>query len=127
MKGVRIVLIIGAALAALFGLAMIFAPDSMANGFGLEMTDSVRVVFRDLGATLLGLAAINWLARNDAGSPALWAVLAGNAVVQLMEVIVNLANLSQGYLNASAWGGIVLHAALLAAFGYYYFKRPVKA
>lgn len=49
-------------------------------------------------------------------------ILAGNLVAQVLGVIVNVANISQGYIGSSAWGGVFLHAILAAGFGYYYLQ-----
>lgn len=55
---------VSAVVLGLFGLSMVFNPTGMAKGFGLELNDLGRVLFRDLGVTLIGVAVVNWLARS---------------------------------------------------------------
>src|SRR5438874_7639266 len=83
----RVVLIIGAAAALLFGLALMLAPNQMLAGFGLEAPTAARVLSRDVGVTLLGLAVLNWLGRNAAGAT-LRAILAANLFIQVAELVV---------------------------------------
>lgn len=104
----------------LFGLSMMLNSANMAKGFGLPLDDLGRVLFRDLGATLIGVAVINWIARTVKDPAALRAILGGNLVAQILGVIVNVADISQGYLGSSGWSGVVLHAVLAAGFAYYY-------
>jgi hypothetical protein len=117
---VRTFLTASAVILGLFGLAMILMPEKMADNFGFEISNLGRVLFRDLGATLLGVAAINWLARDVTDTAGLRAVILGNLVLQVLETIVNVADISQGYMGSSAWGGVALHAILAAGFAYSY-------
>jgi hypothetical protein len=113
---------VSAIVLGLFGISMIFNSAGMAKGFGLELNDLGRVLFRDLGTTLLGVAAINWLSRGIEDSKALKVVITGNLVTQALGVVVNVANITQGYIGASAWGGVILHAVLAGGFAYYYIQ-----
>ncbi len=117
---------ISAVVLGLFGLSMVLNTANMAKGFGLELNDLGRVLFRDLGTTLLGIASINWLARSIQDKSALKVILMGNLVVQGLGVIVNIADIAQGYIGSSAWGGVILHAVLAAGFAYNYYM-PEKA
>ncbi len=111
---------VSAVILALFGLGMVLMPENMAKNFGLEINDLSRVLFRDLGTTLLGVAAINWLARDVRDFGALRAVLLGNFILQVLGTIVNIADIGQGYMGSSGWFGVILHAVLAGGFGYFY-------
>lgn len=111
---------VSAVVLGLFGFAMVFMPEKMASNFGLEINDLGRVLFRDLGSTLLGVAAINWLARDLKDKAGLRAILLGNLILQAIETVVNIADISQGYIGSSAWGGVALHIILGAGFAYFY-------
>ncbi len=124
---VRTFLTVSAVILGLFGLAMILMPEKMADNFGFEISNLGRVLFRDLGATLLGVAAINWLARDVTDTAGLRAVILGNLVLQVIETIVNVADISQDYMGSSAWGGVALHVILGAGFAYSYSRlTPAK-
>ncbi len=60
-------LTIGPVVAALFGLALVFAPGPMLQGFGLNTPDAGIILSRDLGVTLLSIGALNWLALMGTG------------------------------------------------------------
>src|SRR4051812_33196218 len=118
----RTFLRISAVVLGLFGLSMIVNSTNMAKGFGLELNDLGRVLFRDLGSGLIGIAVINWLASNIEGKAVIKLVVIGNFVVQALGVVLNVADITQGYIGSSAWGGVGLHAILAAGFAYYYIQ-----
>jgi hypothetical protein len=117
---------ISAVILGLFGLSMIFNSANMAKGFGLDLNDLSVVLFRDLGSTLIGVAVINWMARGIQDTKALKAIVLGNLVIQVLGVIVNVADITQGYMGSGGWVGVLLHVVLAAGFAYYYL-RPQKS
>jgi len=108
-------LIIGAVVAAIFGLLLVFAPGPMLKGFGLQAPDAAVTLARDVGVTLLGLAVLNWLAREATGT-ALRGILIGNLVVQVLEIVVNGYEIATGQLPSKAAPGLIIHAVLGAIF-----------
>ena len=110
-------LAIAAALAWLFGAALIVVPQQFYQPTGIAMTPLVATVAQAHGATLIGLGTINWLARN-ADPQGLVAVLGGNLVVQVLSlgVIVRTMLLGPGLAAAP---GIVTHVVLGAFFAYF--------
>jgi hypothetical protein len=111
----RIALLIGGAAAMLFGLALLVFPASMLAGFGLAVPTEAKVLSRDVGATLIGLGVINWMARNATGE-ALRALLVGNVVVQALELVVNGFEIFAGEIPLQAAGGLLIHLVLGAVF-----------
>ena len=122
----RVALIIGAVAAAIFGLLLALAPASMLAGFGLRAPDEAVVLSRDVGVTLLGLAVINWMAR-DASGTALRAILVGNIVIQVLEFLVNGYELAVGQLPSNAAGGEIIHVVLGAIFVLGLLRAPTTA
>ena len=106
---------IGGIAALVFGLALLVFPTSMLAGFGLSVPEEAKVLSRDVGATLIGLGVINWMARNATGEP-LRALLVGNVVVQALELVVNAYEIASGALPTQAGGGLVIHLVLGAVF-----------
>ena len=119
---VRLVLVIGAAAALLFGLLLTLLPDQMLGGFGLESAPAARVLSRDVGVTLIGLAVLNWFGRNATGA-ALRAILLANLFVQVAELVVNGIEIAVGELPASAAGGLAIHIILGALFAWALIRR----
>ena len=111
----RLALSIGAAAAAIFGLLLLALPAQMLAGFGLDTPNAALVVSRDVGVTLLGLAVINWLARDATGA-VVDALLLGNLTVQVLEFVVNGVEILTGALPGAAAPGLLIHIILGAIF-----------
>ncbi|TME64799.1 MAG: hypothetical protein E6I54_04880 [Chloroflexi bacterium] len=111
----RLALMIGGIAAVLFGLALFVSPESMLAGFGVATPVAAKVLARDVGATLIGLGVINWMARNASGE-VLRALLVGNVVVQALELLINGYEVVVGDLPTQAAGGLVIHLVLGAVF-----------
>jgi hypothetical protein len=117
----RVILVIGAVAALIFGLALVLLPAQMLAGFGLGAPGAAQVLSRDVGVTLIGLAVLNWLGRNATGE-ALRAILSANLFVQVAELIVNAIEIATGELPSAAAGGLLIHLVLGALFGWALYK-----
>jgi len=106
---------IGGVAALVFGLALLVFPTAMLANFGLGTPEEAKVLSRDVGATLIGLGVINWMARNAIRQP-LRALLVGNVVVQALEIVVNGYEIVVRDLPTQAAGGLVIHLVLGAVF-----------
>ena len=106
---------IGGVAALAFGLALFVSPDSMLAGFGVAGPATTKVLARDVGATLIGLGVINWMARNATGD-VLRALLVGNVVVQALELLINTYEIVAGDLPGQSAPGLLIHLALGAIF-----------
>ena len=111
----RLALTIGGVAAVIFGLALFVSPESMLAGFGVATPPAAKVLARDVGATLIGLGVINWMAR-DATGRTLRALLVGNVVVQALELLINGYEIVIGDLPTQAAGGLLIHLVLGAVF-----------
>lgn len=106
---------IGGVAAIVFGLALFVSPESTLTGFGLSTPAAAKVLSRDVGATLIGLGVINWMARNATGD-ALRALLVGNVVVQALELLINAYEIVAQELPTQAAPGLIIHLVLGAVF-----------
>lgn len=106
---------IGGVAALIFGLGLLVFPTSMLANFGVGAPEEAKVLSRDVGATLIGLGVINWMARNATGEP-LRALLVGNVVVQALELLVNGYAIVSGALPPQAASGLLIHLVLGAVF-----------
>ena len=111
----RLALMIGGVAGVVFGLALFVSPESMLTGFGLSAPAAAKVLSRDVGATLIGLGVINWMARNATGD-ALRALLVGNVVVQALELLINAYEIVAQELPTQAAPGLLIHLVLGAVF-----------
>jgi hypothetical protein len=106
---------IGGVAAIVFGLGLLVFPTTMLANFGLGISAGAKVLSRDVGATLIGLGVINWMARNATGD-ALRALLVGNVVIQALELVVNAYEIAVGDLTTQAAGGLLIQLVLGAVF-----------
>jgi len=115
-------LLLAGILASLFGLSMLFAPAQMLANMttGTGGAGAAVHVLRWMACMLMSIGVINILARDDAGSPALVAIMVGNVLVHTLGLIVDLVDYSTGFLRLSGivMGGVV-HVFLLVGFLYY--------
>jgi hypothetical protein len=118
---VKIFLSLAAALAWLFGAALLFAPAAFYKPTGIVMSPMIATLAQAHGATLIGLGFIDWLARS-ADKKGLTAVLAGNLVIQALSLYVVLRTMSLG-AGANVAPGAVIHVVLGGLFGLFLFRN----
>ena len=105
---------VAAIVGALFGLLMFFAPPLAAQAFGVAINPLAESLFRVLGATLLGLALLNFLVRDHSSSPTLKAVLWANAAVHGIGGVADIWSAAIGDLTwSSIAAGMVVHIVIL--------------
>jgi hypothetical protein len=113
-------ILITAILAALFGLSMLLAPDQMLKNMTSGADPSAHYVLQWAGCMLLSIAIMNFISRNDAGSPALRAVMIGNIVMHALGLAVDFYQYMQGFIITSGLAsGLVVHLLIIAGFAYY--------
>jgi uncharacterized membrane protein len=111
----RIALVIGAACALLFGAMLITTPDAILRGLGLEAHGDGILVARHMAIVVLGLAVLNWLARNAEGH-ILRAILVANLFVQAGGFVLRTAEIVTHQLPGAAWPSVVAQAVLSTIF-----------
>lgn len=115
----RLLLSVSAILAWLVGLTMIFNPQGFEAPLGIVVDDKTATIAQAQGALLLGLGAINWIARGVGDSLALRAILYGNFVVQAVSFSLIARALARGLIPMTGIGAAVLHMLLGAAFAWH--------
>ena len=79
------------------------------------------------GFGVFSLAWINFLSRNDPGSPALRAVLIGNVLFHALGIVFDTYDYSAGLMRLSGLvSGLVPHGLLAIGFVYYLLKSSQK-
>jgi hypothetical protein len=115
--------IISALLAWVFGLMMIFLPDSMASG----ATPGVNIGMQWFGIAMVSVGIINFFSRNDPGSKALTAVMIGNIFLHLAGGAADIYDYTLGTVQLSSilMPGLV-HLLMVIGFVYFLFKKEEK-
>ena len=109
----------------LFGLVMMLVPQVMlTNSLVVSADETTRVVTQWVGFSVFSLAVINYLARNDPGSPALRAVILGNILFHGLGIGFDVYDYSAGFMKISGLvSGLIPH--LLLTLGFIYFMREL--
>jgi hypothetical protein len=105
---------------AIFGIGLLFVPVEFMSMYGVALDADGALMARILGSALASLAAMFWLYRGrsaDAVAPVLQTGFAYNNV----DLVVVLAALLAGTMNAMGWGPVLLHLFLAGGFGYFAF------
>jgi len=119
----NVFLTIAGILALLFGLTMCFAPGKMMQNLAVTSDQAAFNVLQWAGNMLIAIAFINFMSRNDTGSPALRAVMIGNIVLHVGGLIVDFYQYSIGFVNTSGLvTGMIVHILLITGFVYYLSK-----
>lgn len=120
----KTLLIIFAVFVAVFGLGFFLVPAQVISIYGGDIQD--EFAWRYFGASLLGIAVVNFFARNaPRDSEALRGVLYGDVVGSAASLVVGiLVQLSETPLP-SVWFNVAVNGIFMLAFGYFAFvKRP---
>lgn len=112
----KLALVIGAAAAAVLGIALVVSPDLVLEGLGLEAHGDGLIIARDLGALQLGLAVLNWAGRNAEGR-GLRAILGADLFVQFSGLLLDGTEILTHQLPGAAWPEVSIHSALFILFG----------
>ena len=120
---------ISAVVAALLGFAAMLVPAQFLAPFGVELDDAGLFTTRLFGSHLVGLAAINWFARDDLRDTprdrgARRAIALGNLLTPALSITIVVTALLAGTVNALAWAIVALLALLLVSWAYYGFMAP---
>ena len=113
----KIFLSIVAFIGWLVGGMLLFAPGKFYAPTGIIMNPMVATLAQAHAATLIGLAFINWLARN-ADPTLLSPVLTGNLITQVLSLGVVLWTAMLG-AGAAVAPGIAIHIVLISFFAYF--------
>jgi hypothetical protein len=114
----KIFLAIAAVMAWLIGAMLLLAPAPFYAPLEITVTDKIAAMAQAQGAILIGLGVTTWMARQAEGR-GLVAVLAGNAVVQVLSlgVAVRIASLAP-----KAAGSVLIHVVLGGFFLFFLFR-----
>jgi hypothetical protein len=116
-------LAIAAAIAALFGVGFVLAPERIVALYGGTPNAAGEVVGRIGGSSLIALAIVFWMSRTERGADALRGVLIAGFVANVLDLLIMLHATTSGIVSALGWGSVVMHILLAAGFGYFAFAR----
>ena len=118
------VMVINAIAGVAFGLGFILAPAQTLSLYGHAPTAILSYMAQLLGAALLTLGLLTWVARNSRDSDARRAILLALAVGYAIGFVLALIAQIRGVENILGWSTVATYLLLALAFGYFRFARP---
>jgi hypothetical protein len=114
-------LAIAAAIAVIYGVAFIVAPDFVLITYGMVPNAASNLMARYFGVTLIGIGLITWLVRETSDGKALRGLLSGLAIQAAIGLLVSIWGTVSGTMNAMGWSAVLIYVILLAGYLYYLF------
>jgi hypothetical protein len=112
---------LGAIYAASFGIAFVLAPGFMMSQYGAM---EGLLIARLYGAAQIGIAVLDWFARNAKEGKALRAIILANLVSATIGFILALLGQFSGVVNRPGWFVVVIYLLFALIFAYYLFGKP---
>jgi hypothetical protein len=120
---IRTVAVASAVLAALFALPALLVPAQFVAPFGVELPEAGLLTTRLFGGHLLALAVVDWFARNElrgGGQPGTErGIVIANLLTPTLSIILLVAAIFGGIVNALGWVNVGILAVLAAAWLYF--------
>jgi hypothetical protein len=114
----RTLLVIKAAVCLVFGACLLLAPASLLGLLGASLSGAGLFTAREYGAAMIGTLLLGWFAKDVQARDARGAILLDLLVYDGIGVIVTLAVVLTGVLNALGWGIVVVYGFFTAGSGY---------
>lgn len=118
---IELFLAIAAAVAIIYGVAFIAAPDSVLTAYGMRADAASNLMARYFGLTLLGLGFVAWLVRETTDARALRGLLWGLAIQGAIGLLVSIWGTVNGSMNGIGWSAVLIYAIFLVGYLYYLF------
>jgi hypothetical protein len=118
-------LLLGALVFAVFGIALAAVPQWMGDTFGLDLNESGRLITRLFGAAFIFAAIASFYARGSSSSEsAVRGVVLASVVANIIGFAFALMATLGGVFNALGWIPTVLYGLFALVFLYFYFTKP---
>ena len=111
-------LVVAAVIGAVFGVGFVVASGPVLGIYGITLDKAGTLVAQLFGALLIGLATLNWFARNVTDPEARQAVVLGNLVGDVVGFVVILIGQLSGIANAIGWSNVAIYLVLALGFAY---------
>jgi hypothetical protein len=112
------------------GLAipLLAVPEDVLALYGMQPDAAARYMTRLVGASLVAIAALTWLAREAREGPALDALCGGLAIGNLAGLLVALLHqLTDPEINALGWSTVAIYACLFVAYAALWHGRAARS
>jgi hypothetical protein len=107
-------LTISSIFAILYGLSFLLVPGPSIALYGTDPEPHLTLICRFLGSALLAFGVVQWFGKEFRDWDAIRTVLIAVAVLNALNLLVNLWATSQGLFNSMAWSTTIVSAIFLA-------------
>jgi hypothetical protein len=120
----KILFIITAIVAVVFGVAFAIIPAQVYSLYGIESSAGLNYMGQLFGSALIGYGLIAWLARNAADSDSRRAIILAFFIADGIGFVVALIGQLNDILGSLGWLTVVIYLLLTIGFGYFQFSKP---
>lgn len=120
----NVLLVVAAVIAAVFGVGFVVASGPLLSIYGVALDKAGTLVAQLFGASLIGVAVLNWLARNVTDPDARRAVVFANLAQDVVGFVAILIGQLAGIPNTLGWSSVAIYLFLALGFGYVQFMEP---
>jgi hypothetical protein len=120
----NVLLLVAAVIAGVFGVAFVVASGPLLSVYGVALDKAGTLVAQLFGASLIGIAVLNWFARNVTDHDARRAVVFANLAQDVVGFVVILIGQLAGIPNSLGWSNVAIYLLLALGFGYVQFMQP---
>jgi hypothetical protein len=124
----RALLITKAVVCLAFGVFLLAAPAALLGLLGASLGGAGLFTAREYGAAMIGTLLLTWFAKDVQARDARAAILLDLLVYDAIGVIITLAVVVTGVLNALGWGIVAVYAFFTVGSGWLLLKeKPLRA
>jgi len=120
----KVLFIITAFIAIVFGVAFTIIPAKVYSLYGIESTAGLDYMAQLFGTALIGFGLIAWIARNATDSPARRAIILAFFISDGIGFVIALIGQLNEILGSLGWLTVAIYFLLSLGFGYFQFSKP---
>ena len=120
----KVLFIITAIVAIVFGVVFVIIPAQLYSLYGIESGAGLNYMGQLFGAALIAIGLIAWQSRNAADSDARKAIIFSFFIADGIGFVVALIGQLNEVVGSLGWLTVALYFLLSLGFGYFQFFRP---
>lgn len=120
----RILFLINAFIAVLFGLGFLVVPSMVLNQFGVDEYASTKLVSQFFGTAMLALGLLLWFAKDVVDSNLQRGMGVALLVGAAAGLIITVTGTVSGILRTNWWLAVVIYVLFGLAYAYLVFLKP---
>lgn len=101
---------------AIFGALLLLAPAVLISMYGASLDAQAEVLYRFIGGTFIGLAAMAWLSREADASKSRDSMVLGLTIINAISAIVAIMGALYGVYNVLVWMQVILYGVFAVGF-----------